>query len=96
MVWKGWPAWGGYGEISIDNRKLKAHRVAWMVQHGKTLERRDVLQHTCGNRLCINPDHLTLKWIGDGEGIPKTEGERLVTIDKLPTETILAIRAAWN
>lgn len=58
----------GYGALSRGSRtngtlvKWLAHRYAWYLEHGEDLRyREDVkLVHNCGNRLCCNPEHLTL------------------------------------
>lgn len=36
---------------------MTAHRLAFMVQHGRMPTKRNV-NHTCNNKLCVNPDHL--------------------------------------
>lgn len=47
----------GYGVISFSGDKYKAHRIAYSIfkTHPKT---NLVLDHTCRNRSCVNPEHL--------------------------------------
>jgi hypothetical protein len=43
----------GYGRWG--NRR--AHRVAYEIEHG-SLDRELTIDHRCGNRSCVNPEHL--------------------------------------
>ena len=51
----------GYGVAWINGRAVGAHRLAWLLA-GRTIPRdKGVhLHHICGNKLCINADHLEL------------------------------------
>jgi hypothetical protein len=47
----------GYGNVKIDGRNKKAHRVVFERVWGVKLPRRRVLDHLCRNRKCVNPWH---------------------------------------
>ena len=49
---------GGYGVISFQGRRLKAHQLAWELARGPR-DGLDVL-HSCDNPPCCNPAHLFL------------------------------------
>lgn len=48
---------GGYGQIQRGGTRLRAHRVYYEKHVGPIPEGND-LHHLCGNRKCVNPDHL--------------------------------------
>jgi len=56
IEWLGTRMWKGYGRFWYRGRFVRAHRFAYQliapIPHGK------VLDHLCGNRLCVNPLHL--------------------------------------
>lgn len=52
----------GYGQIGIGNRKIaKAHRVMCEMAHGPAPTPKHEAAHSCGNRSCVNPAHLSWK-----------------------------------
>ena len=47
----------GYGRFQYDRKYIAAHRYAWLIRTGPIKDGMLVL-HKCGNKLCVNPDHL--------------------------------------
>lgn len=58
-----------YGSFAYRGKMDLAHRVAWMLTHGRTPKK--VVRHTCDNRCCVNPNHLL-------EGSSKNNSEDMV------------------
>ena len=56
----------GYGQVSINGRPRRAHRVVYEYERGPIPAGLD-LDHKCRNPICVNPDHLE----------PVTRGENL-------------------
>lgn len=59
--WMGTVGRFGYGEIKVDGRIERAHRVAFRLSQGFIPDRRkdgQLVRHTCDQPLCVNPDHL--------------------------------------
>lgn len=47
----------GYGEVSINRKKQRAHRVIYELLVGKIPDGLEI-DHLCRNRNCVNPKHL--------------------------------------
>lgn len=55
--WTGTKTGTGYGRISHNGQPTQAHRVAYTLAHGRIPDGL-VIDHTCHNKLCVNPAHL--------------------------------------
>ena len=49
----------GYGSIGVEGKTCYAHRIAYERYRGQIPLGFDI-DHICGNRRCVNPDHLQL------------------------------------
>ena len=64
VLWCGAVDRYGYGVLSANNRRVRAHR--WMYEmHNSPILPGLVVRHKCDNRVCINLDHLG---VGDAGG----------------------------
>lgn len=57
MVWTAATDRDGYGQFWWRGRKVKAHRLAWVLENGEVPDGLQ-LDHLCRVRCCVNPDHL--------------------------------------
>lgn len=48
---------GGYPRMSLEGHTVAVHRVMYVCHHGYVSSRKH-LDHTCKNRMCVNPEHL--------------------------------------
>ena len=56
-----WPfsiAQNGYGQLCIDRKNTGAHREACRIAHGEPPSPKHEAAHSCGDRECINGNHL--------------------------------------
>jgi len=50
----------GYGQTWDGITVRLAHRVAWVLHHGRQIPDDMTIDHICRNRTCVNVDHLRL------------------------------------
>lgn len=56
-VFTGYRDDSGYGNIGINGKIYRAHRIAYFMRYGK-LNPNLTIDHLCRNPSCVNPDHL--------------------------------------
>jgi len=98
VEWLGCKNEDGYGQINVNGKSLKAHRVAYEEHLGRIPEDLKVC-HQCDNPSCINPQHLFLGTQKDNMQDCAKKG-RIVALSgaasphsKLSVDDIMKIRA---
>ena len=99
LVWTGCTDGGmGYGVVSVSNRSVRTHRLAWEVAHRRPVPQGQCVLHRCDNPPCCNPEHLFLGTRADNLADMRAKGreargERHGSA-RLGAEQIRAIRSA--
>lgn len=55
--WIGCTNKNGYNMFMYKNRMMGSHRASYLI-YKDSIEQNTEIQQTCGNKNCINPDHL--------------------------------------
>lgn len=100
-VWTGSLANWGYGQIKVDGRPERTHRLSWTIHFGPIPDGLDVL-HTCDNPPCVRPDHLFLGTDGDNAQDMASKGRQRYAWPlashraKLTVEQVMEIRDRYR
>lgn len=92
----------GYARRSYRNKKYLVHRLAYALANGLDPDKMiGVVMHSCDNRLCVNPKHLSLgtqqdnvlDMVRKGRGNPQKGEDR--PLSKLTVEDVRLIRELY-
>lgn len=75
----------GYVSVWHDGRRMGAHRAAYIQAHGAIPEGMHVM-HSCDNRRCINPEHLSVGTRSDNMQDCANKGRVVSPMRKVTTE----------
>lgn len=82
-IWQRSVGHDGYGRCARRGRWYLAHRLFWQELRGPIPDGM-VMDHLCGVRSCVNPDHLDI--------VTRTENSRRSDTTKLTQDQVMEIR----
>jgi hypothetical protein len=59
-LWTGCRLQNGYGQLTVNYRRISAHRFAWELAYGRPIPDGMWVLHHCDTPLCVRPSHLFL------------------------------------
>ena len=82
----------GYGRFFVDGRRRPAHRISYELYKGN-IPAGMLIMHSCDNRLCVNPAHLSPGTIQDNTA-DRTAKNRMPSGDRHPKTRITDAQVA--
>lgn len=91
-----WPfslATPGYGQLMVRRKLWMAHRLMCILAHGEPPTSKHHAAHSCGNRSCVNPNHIGWKTASSNQIDRRKHGTKSVGWKgKLTPKQVLEIR----
>lgn len=94
-VWQKGPRAHPYGRLKHKGVSHYTHRVAYTLSHGPIPDGM-VVQHTCDNPACVNPDHLRVGTQCENVHDALSKGRMTPPVRKLTWYDVVALREAWE
>lgn len=82
--WQGACFDNGYGSFWIGGQSVVAHRVAWVIANNSAIPEGEVVRHSCDNRPCCRPSHLSTGTASDNAQ-DKARSRKYIQWDKHKT-----------
>lgn len=96
----------GYGQFNFGKKRVRAHRMSWILSYGKIPEHNSYhgmcVCHHCDNPSCVNPKHLFLGTVKDNNVDMRKKGRYYSPTgekspnSKLVESDVLNIRSAYR
>lgn len=99
--WIGSKTRWGYGQLNIENRPFRTHRLSYLIHCGPFPMELEVM-HACDNPACVNPHHLSTGTRSDNASDAVRKGRARGLLGrginnpntKLTPEDVISIRAS--
>lgn len=88
LVWSKAVSRDGYGKVTFNSQRFRAHRLAYELSHGP-IPNGLLVRHTCDNPRCINPQHLQVGTVRDNAADMMSRGRGVKRAGSLNTRAIL-------